>query len=96
MTTSAVLRRSLCSVCRSRVALAFLLAFCVEPARCSPLKPRGVFLGSVGFLELLHSGLGSYFRMTHLGLAELLRRSGFDEIRIWPFNDVFGNVVRVW
>lgn len=65
---------------------------CAEVFRV--LKPRGVFLGSVGFLEPLHSGLGSYFHMTHLGLAELLRRSGFDQIRIWPLNDVFGNVFK--
>lgn len=58
------------------------------------LKPGGVFLGSVGFLEPLHGGLGSYFHMSHLGIAELLRRSGFDQIRIWPLNDVLGDVFK--
>jgi SAM-dependent methyltransferase len=58
------------------------------------LRPGGVFLGSVGFLVPLHGGLGSYFHMTHLGLVELLRQSGFDQIRIWPLNDVFGDVFK--
>jgi SAM-dependent methyltransferase len=65
---------------------------CAEVFRV--LKPRGIFLGAVGFLEPLHGGLGSYFHMTHLGLAELLRRSGFDHIRIWPLNDVFSEAFR--
>ncbi len=46
------------------------------------LKPEGVFLGTVAFLEPFHDN--SYFHMTHLGLRRTLEVGGFRVERIWP------------
>jgi SAM-dependent methyltransferase len=46
------------------------------------LRPGGVLVGSVAFLEPFHGN--SYFHMSHLGLTEVLRRAGFQNIEIHP------------
>lgn len=46
------------------------------------LKPGGVFVGTVAFLESFH--MNSYFHMTHLGTLRVLDQSGFDVQAIAP------------
>jgi SAM-dependent methyltransferase len=46
------------------------------------LKPGGILLGDVAFLEPFHAN--SYFHMTHLGIREVLLGAGFHVLRLWP------------
>jgi SAM-dependent methyltransferase len=46
------------------------------------LKPGGIYLGNVSFLEPWHDS--SYFHMTPLGVIELLCGAGFEPRHIWP------------
>jgi SAM-dependent methyltransferase len=46
------------------------------------LKPGGVLVGSLAFLEPFHAS--SYFHMSHYGLTEVLTRAGFHNIEIQP------------
>jgi SAM-dependent methyltransferase len=46
------------------------------------LKPGGYFIGSVAFLEPFHSD--SYFNISHLGIAYLLRTHGFRVEVLFP------------
>jgi len=44
------------------------------------IKNKGFFFGSVAFLEQFHK---SYFHFTHLGLQEILSKSGFELLDIF-------------
>jgi len=46
------------------------------------LKPGGLFLGNVSFLEAWHDD--SYFHMSPLGVCELLADAGFTVENVWP------------
>jgi SAM-dependent methyltransferase len=46
------------------------------------LKPGGIFVGTVAFLEPFH--MDSYYHMTHLGTARVLKHAGFDIIAMAP------------
>lgn len=46
------------------------------------LRPGGLFLGNVSFLELWHDR--SYFHMSPLGVISLLRGTGFEVVAVWP------------
>jgi len=46
------------------------------------LKPGGALIGSAAFLEAYHAN--SYFHMSHLGLTEVFKRAGFEQIEIHP------------
>jgi SAM-dependent methyltransferase len=46
------------------------------------LKPGGIFIGTVAFLETFH--MNSYFHMTHLGTLRVLDQSGFEVDVIAP------------
>lgn len=52
------------------------------------LKPGGVFLGNVSFLEPWHDE--SFFHMTPLGAIELLRRTHFEIDHVWPGRNYTG------
>jgi SAM-dependent methyltransferase len=52
------------------------------------LKPGGMFLGSVAFLEPFHDG--GYFHHTHLGALNLLQHAGFTVQRLAPSQDWTG------
>ena len=46
------------------------------------LAPGGVYVGSTAFLQAFHES--SYYHMTHLGVREMLERSGFAVASIIP------------
>jgi len=46
------------------------------------LRPGGIFVGTVAFLEPFH--MDSHFHMTHLGLARVLEQSGLEIVTIAP------------
>ena len=49
------------------------------------LKPNGLYVGSTAFLQALHSH--SYYHMTHLGVRQMLERSGFIVEKLVPLRD---------
>jgi SAM-dependent methyltransferase len=46
------------------------------------LKPGGIFIGTVAFLEPFH--MDSYYHMTHLGTARVLENAGFEIVAMAP------------
>jgi SAM-dependent methyltransferase len=46
------------------------------------LKPGGIFIGTVAFLEPFH--MDSYYHMTHLGTARTLEHAGFEIVAMAP------------
>lgn len=61
------------------------------------LKPGGTLVGSAAFLEAYHAN--SYFHMSHLGLTEVFKRAGFDEIELhpgWSFVESLNGRFWVW
>lgn len=52
------------------------------------LKPGGLFLGNVSFLEAWHDN--SFFHMTPNGVIELLRSGGLDPEYVWPSRNYSG------
>jgi SAM-dependent methyltransferase len=46
------------------------------------LRPGGLFYLQVPFIIGFHSGPHDYWRFTHAGIAELLRRAGFETVEI--------------
>lgn len=67
-----------CSAVFEHLAFPHLAA--AEIARV--LKPGGLFLGNVSFLEPWHDN--SYFHMTPLGVVQLLRHSNVTIEHVWP------------
>lgn len=56
------------------------------------LKSEGYFIGSVAFLEPFHAD--SYFNMSHLGIAYLLRNHGFEIEELFPGWDFMQAIFR--
>ncbi|WP_051694445.1 class I SAM-dependent methyltransferase [Desulfohalovibrio reitneri] len=57
------------------------------------LKPGGLFIATVAFLEPFHSD--SYFHMTHMGVAGLLGYAGFDVERLGPSSNCLHSIFRM-
>lgn len=56
--------------------------FCSESARV--LKPNGILLVIVPFLQQKHGSPEDYFRYTDYALRRMLTRSGFQEVEVYP------------
>lgn len=46
------------------------------------LKPEGIFVGTVAFLEPFHMNI--YYHMSHLGVVRLLSHAGFEIVALAP------------
>lgn len=61
------------------------------------LKPGGVHVGTVAFLEPFHAN--SYFHMSHLGITEVHRAAGFNHVEVfpgWPFFVALESSFWIW